>query len=169
MSVTITIDKGASTPIDTVDVSGVTLDETLFPIARFGVQVDAPTGGALSFNFVELNGTVGITNPLVTTSAVRLTVSRIIQPVPNVDGIEEFRFAAVQTLTTRLVGIATPFGFDAIGFSFTDGGISEEIPEGYYAYVLYASLEDLVTIPVLPGPFVSGPIQFTGTSYVKNS
>lgn len=166
MSLVITeIDKGASHPLDFVDVSGNPIPT--FPpgarlkLAEFGLQVAAHNGNFGSFNFVDLNATVGVTNPDISLSTVRLVITRrdTLPPGPETD-----IFSADQNTTASVLGV---LGHNTFTINFTEGGIAETIPESYYGYALYIEISPFVIEPLNP-PFISGPISFTGTSYVRN-
>lgn len=126
-------------------------------IAEFGIAIQAPTGS--NFNFVELNGTVGVQTADITTSPViTLIVSR---RLASVSGSEKIIFTTTQTIT----GASQQ---ETITFNCVDGGVDGIIASGAYGYALYVQRSILLVEPANP-PFVHGPINFTGTSYVRGT
>lgn len=172
----ITIDKGASNPIYGVDVSGNLVVETPTRIARLGLQVSSPNFEPGSTNFVEINGTIGISSSVESPALLRVDLWRQIQIAPGVDGPEELVGSLNATVhpITRILTNVYP-GATNITFDFVDGGYTDfpeyntpkPVAEGYYAYNLYIYLDEPLDTTVYP--IIDGPVQMAATSYVKNT
>lgn len=159
-SLTVVIDKGASTPVDIAHGTLFPIPvATAIPIAEFGLAVEQGT----VFNFVTLTGTVGVASTLLTQStSIEKVVLRVVRTNTGPVSAPVTIFETHQSLLGFLQEVS-------IGFSFTDGGIDGAIPTGYYSYVLTIQREtNAVAVDVFE-PVVIGPIQFEGTSYTTNT
>lgn len=162
------VDKAASTPEDrtnqiNIPISIVNVAEP--KIAEFGLSVQQ---GEIH-NFVELNGVVAVQSDVSTPSdqfeyiLVRLRRRNTTTLPPEAEpGTIIFATRASLEGGGKIV---------SIGFSFTEGGVDGSIPSGYYSYTMHISRMVGLgpTVNAATAPFITGPIQFTGNSYIKNN
>lgn len=167
------VDQGASTPLDfPIDVSGNPIDIVPEKVAEFGLKVDLPDGSVEGgyFNFVKLNGTVGVENNDTEAVTVRLTITKrdtILNPIPSpfIGGVNVPIFAMEENVPGQ-EGLV--IGRQTLSFNFTEGGREGHIiPASYYEYSLWVQTMEPFIIPITP-PTVNGPISFDGISSVRN-
>lgn len=157
----IVVDQGSCNAVDTSNKVSIPIptDPREIRIAEFGLAVEQ---GSI-FNFVELKGNVGVKSTILTgTNSVDEVILRIRRR--NTTTLFEAEPGTLIFETYRSLISASQQ--ENIAFAFTDGGIGETIPTGYYAYTLAVTRES--PLDVVTPPTVVGPIQFSGTSYISN-
>lgn len=176
MIIITTTDKSASAPIKSIDPNGSYVqipgfNTDLSKVAEIGLQVDYPTslvldGGA---NYVDMNGAICVLNGNIDPKTLRAFISRKNTLIPN--DVSQVIYQTEQTIngaTLNGPGIVT------FNIQFTDGApfniqgqsVPNIIDSGYYSYSLHIVLADMVQ-PDQP-LIITGPVSFSGTSYVKN-
>lgn len=176
MIIVTTTDKAASAPIKSIDPNGSFVqipgfDTNLSKVAEIGLQVDYPVSSISdgAANYVDLNGAICVLNGNTDPKTLRAFISRKNTLIPN-------DFGQVIYQTEQTINEATLSGPGIVTFNiqFTDGApfniqgqsIPNVISAGYYAYSLHIVLTDVMQ-PDQP-LIITGPVSFSGTSYVKN-
>lgn len=140
---------------------------TGYKFAQLGLQVDAPTSvNPGSFSTVHLHGTIGVQNPALSASTVRVVITRrntLLLGAPEIS-----IFETDYTITPQILGVAG-LGHATIAFNTHDGDIINTLPPSYYSYSAYVELSPLLLLPPIPNPILVGPATLEGESYVRNT
>lgn len=158
----IEVDQGNSTPIVFSDISGNLVTSTRLKIAEFGLMVEDSNNNPGSYNYLMLNGSVGVTNPSTTPISIRLLVY---QRDVSTD-LEIPIYTLDSTIPSKGPNFGDPNGRATVTFVADIGGINYSIPEAYYAFSLYVQFTPGNS--TIPAPFINGPISFSGTSKIRN-
>ena len=156
------IDVGAShvnSTVPAIPIADTTVDTPYGTLlSLFGLAVEFPT---IFYNYVLLNGSIGVSSSDASLSPVTITITRRNTSIPGDPEVVVWQSTSLGLTPVLNTALGAS---QLLTFSAVDGGVNNKIPTGYYAYALYVSAPVLLDILQ---PFVIGPYGISGTSFRK--